>query len=121
VKHAGSTANSPVTSGSGSGAGSQIIADGALSCFVMKRADFERLLGPYEELWRYEALRKVSYSQGHRQRLAAPVWAQSRSRVAGTALCAAAVTAAAKAVCLTLTAWGCQRCVRGGLWTIKWF
>lgn len=57
---AGSAANSPVTSGSGSGAGSQIVAEGSLSCFVMKRADFERLLGPYEELWRYEALRKVS-------------------------------------------------------------
>lgn len=48
-----------MTSGSGSGAGSQIVADGPLGCFVMKRADFERLLGPYEELWRYEALRKV--------------------------------------------------------------
>lgn len=30
----------------------------------MKRADFERLLGPYEELWRYEALRKVSTAVG---------------------------------------------------------
>lgn len=30
----------------------------------MKRADFERLLGPYEELWRYEALRKVSQAPG---------------------------------------------------------
>jgi hypothetical protein len=56
---AGSAANSPVSSGSGSGAGAQIVADGPLSCFVMKRSDFERLLGPYEELWRYEALRKV--------------------------------------------------------------
>lgn len=55
----GSAANSPVSSGSGSGAGAQIVADGPLSCFVMKRSDFERLLGPYEELWRYEALRKV--------------------------------------------------------------
>jgi hypothetical protein len=25
----------------------------------MRRGDFEKLLGPYEELWRYEALRKV--------------------------------------------------------------
>lgn len=25
----------------------------------MRRADFERLLGPYDELWRYEALRRV--------------------------------------------------------------
>lgn len=59
----GSAASSPVTSSSGGSsshaAGSQVVADGALSCFVMKRADFERLLGPYEELWRYEALRKV--------------------------------------------------------------
>lgn len=58
---AGSAASSPSSSASGgsSGAGSQVVADSALSCFVMKRADFERLLGPYEELWRYEALRKV--------------------------------------------------------------
>jgi hypothetical protein len=64
---AGSAASSPANSGSGSNsAGGQVVADGPLSCFVMKRADFERLLGPYEELWRYEALRKVSSAVGLR-------------------------------------------------------
>jgi hypothetical protein len=42
-----------------------VVADGPLTCFAMKRSDFERLLGPYEELWRYEALRKVSATLGH--------------------------------------------------------
>ncbi|KAI8463719.1 MAG: putative cGMP-dependent protein kinase [Monoraphidium minutum] len=30
-----------------------------VSVLAMKRAEFERLLGPYEELWRYEVLRRV--------------------------------------------------------------
>jgi hypothetical protein len=56
----GSAASSPVSSSSGGSGGAQVVADGPLTCFAMKRSDFERLLGPYEELWRYEALRKVS-------------------------------------------------------------
>lgn len=47
------------SSGSGGSGGAQVVADVPLTCFAMKRSDFERLLGPYEELWRYEALRKV--------------------------------------------------------------
>lgn len=41
-----------------------MIADGRVVCCVLGRADFERLLGPYEELWRYEALRKVKHVSG---------------------------------------------------------
>lgn len=48
------------SSGTSAGPGQAVVADGPLVCCVMRRADFERLLGPYEELWRYEALRKVS-------------------------------------------------------------
>jgi hypothetical protein len=40
------------------------VADGPLGCYVMRRSNFERLLGPYEELWRYEALRKVCVCGG---------------------------------------------------------
>jgi hypothetical protein len=46
--------------GSSTGPGQAVVADGPLVCCVMRRTDFERLLGPYDELWRYEALRKVS-------------------------------------------------------------
>jgi hypothetical protein len=47
--------------GSSTGPGQAVVADGPLVCCVMRRADFERLLGPYDELWRYEALRKVGF------------------------------------------------------------
>ncbi|WIA19038.1 hypothetical protein OEZ85_003698 [Tetradesmus obliquus] len=47
------------SSSSATGPGQAVVADGPLTCCVMRRADFERLLGPYDELWRYEALRKV--------------------------------------------------------------
>jgi hypothetical protein len=49
--------------GSSTGPGQAVVADGPLVCCVMRRADFERLLGPYDELWRYEALRKVGCAQ----------------------------------------------------------
>jgi hypothetical protein len=37
----------------------QVYAEGAVTCAVMRSADFERLLGPYEDVWRFEVLRKV--------------------------------------------------------------
>jgi hypothetical protein len=48
--------------GSSTGPGQAVVAEGPLVCCVMRRADFERLLGPYDELWRYEALRKVRHT-----------------------------------------------------------
>jgi hypothetical protein len=47
------------TGGASAGPGQAVVAETTLTCCVMTRTDFERLLGPYEELWRYEALRKV--------------------------------------------------------------
>lgn len=55
---AGSAGSSLSGSNSG-GSGQLVVADGHVTCCVLGRIDFERLLGPYEELWRYEALRKV--------------------------------------------------------------
>jgi hypothetical protein len=35
-----------------------------VTCAVMRSADFERLLGPYEDVWRFEVLRKVGAGCG---------------------------------------------------------
>lgn len=35
------------------------IADTAVVCFTLKRSAFNKLLGPIEEVWKLEALRKV--------------------------------------------------------------
>lgn len=51
------------SSGSSSGGkadGQSVVANGVVICCVLHKAEFEKLLGPYEELWRYEALRKVT-------------------------------------------------------------
>lgn len=56
------------SSSSATGPGQAVVADGPLTCCVMRRADFERLLGPYDELWRYEALRKVGVLLGCRDK-----------------------------------------------------
>lgn len=36
-----------------------VVADTKLVCYVMKKSHFEELLGPYEDVWRYDSLRKV--------------------------------------------------------------
>lgn len=42
-----------------SGRSTNATAETAVACFVLKRTAFNKLLGPIEEVWKLEALKKV--------------------------------------------------------------